>query len=104
MASLLALALAAVVLGVHTLVAAVLARFFRIRLTTQWGWVLYTLLVVPVVLTATTMLAGAVIPPLFEDPVLLLATFVGVPLALGLTIDLLYVPPPEEYELPGTSE
>ena len=102
MASLLALALTAVVLAGHTLLAAVLARFFRIRLKTQWGWVLYTLVVTPVVLTVTTMLAGIVIPPLFDSVALLLAVFVGLPLSLGFTIDLLYVPPPEEYDLPDT--
>lgn len=100
MASLIALTLAAVVLVIHTLIAAVLARFFRIRLNTQWGWVTYTLVVTPFVLTVTTLVAGAVIPPLFDGPALLLATFVGLPLALGFTIDLLYVPAPEEYDLP----
>lgn len=100
MASLVALVLAAVVLAAHTLLAAVLARFFRIRLNTQWGWVVYTFALTPVVLTATTLLAGLVIPPLFDGPVLLLATFVGLPLALGFTLDLLYVPAPEEYDLP----
>lgn len=104
MASLLALALTVVVLAAHTLLAAVLARFFRIRLNTQWGWVLYTLLITPVVLTVTTVLAGLVIPPLFDSVPLLLAIFVGLPLSLGFTIDLLYVPPPEEYDLPEASD
>lgn len=102
MASLLALALTVVVLAVNTLLTAVLARFFRIRLHTQWGWVVYTLVITPVVLTVTTMLSGIVIPPLFDSAVLLLAVFVGLPLALGFTIDLLYVPPPDEYDLPET--
>ncbi|QLG27820.1 hypothetical protein HUG10_09760 [Halorarum halophilum] len=102
MASLLALALTVVVLAVNTLLTAVLARFFRIRLDTQWGWVVYTLVITPVVLTVTTILSGIVIPPLFDSAVLLLAVFVGLPLALGFTIDLLYVPPPEEYDLPET--
>ena len=102
MASLLALALTAVVLAGHTLLTAVLARYFRVRLNTQWGWVAYTLVVTPVVLTVTTILSGIVIPPLFDSAVLLLAVFVGFPLALGFTIDLLYVPPPEEYDLPDT--
>ncbi|ESP88183.1 hypothetical protein [Candidatus Halobonum tyrrellensis] len=100
MASLVALGLTAAVLVVHTLVAAVLARFFRIRLNTQWGWVVYSLALIPVVLTATTILAGAVIPPLFDGAPLLLATFVGLPMALGFTVDLLYVPAPDEYDLP----
>ena len=100
MASLLALGLAAVVLVAHTLITAVVVRFFRIRLNTQWGWVVYSLALTPLLLTATTLVSGAVIPPLFENAVLLLATFVGLPLALGFTIDLLYVPAPDEYDLP----
>ena len=103
MASLVALVLAAVVLAAHTLIAAVLARFFRIRLDTQWGWVVYSLALIPLVLVATTLVAGAVIPPLFEGAPLLLATFVGLPLALGFTIDLLYVPAPDEYDLPDAN-
>lgn len=103
MASLLALALTAVVLAGHTLISAVLSRFFRIRLHTQWGWLLYTMLITPVVLTVTTMLSGIVIPPLFDSVALLLAVFVGLPLALGFTVDLLYVPPPEEYDLPESA-
>lgn len=102
MASLLALALTVVVLAVHTLLTAVMARFFRIRLHTQWGWVAYTLVVTPIVLTVTTILSGIVIPQLFDSAALLLAVFVGLPLALGFTIDLLYVPPPDEYDLPET--
>jgi hypothetical protein len=27
---------------------------------------------------------------------------IGLPLALGFTLDVLYVPPPEEYDLPDT--
>ena len=103
MASLLAVALAGVVLAAHTLIAAVLVRFFRIRLNTQWGWVVYSLCLTPLLLTATTLVAGAVIPPLFDGAALLLATFVGLPLALGFTIDLLYVPAPGEYDLPETN-
>jgi len=103
MVSALALVLTVVALAVNTLVVAVLSRFFRIRLKTQWGWVTYTMLVSPVVLLVLGLIQGAVIQsPLFEGAAgLFLAVFVGVPLALGFTIDLLYVPPPEEYDLPA---
>ncbi|WP_277555156.1 hypothetical protein [Halobaculum limi] len=105
MVSALALVLTLVALAVNTLVVAVLSRFFRIRLKTQWGWVTYTLLVSPVVLLILGLIQGSVIPPLFEGAAgLFLAVFVGVPLALGFTIDLLYVPPPEEYDLPEATK
>ncbi|WP_435062578.1 hypothetical protein [Halobaculum sp. EA56] len=105
MVSALALALTLVALAANTLVVAVLSRFFRIRLKTQWGWVVYTLLVSPFVLLVLGLIEGSVIPPLFVDAGgLFLAVFVGLPLALGFTIDLLYVPPPEEYDLPEAAE
>ncbi|MFC7069639.1 hypothetical protein [Halobaculum lipolyticum] len=103
MVSALALVLTLVALAVNTLVVAVLSRFFRIRLKTQWGWVVYTLLVSPVVLLILGLIQGTIIPPLFEGAAgLFVAVFVAVPLALGFTIDLLYVPPPEEYDLPAS--
>ncbi|WP_435124561.1 hypothetical protein [Halobaculum sp. D14] len=104
MASLLAFGLLAVAVAVHTLVAAVLARFFRIRLNTRWGWVAYSFMITPLVLVFLTMVSGMVIPPVFTSAPLLLAVMVGVPLALGFTIDVLYVPPPEEYELPESAD
>ena len=91
------------VLVVHTLIAAVLTRFFRLRLKTQWGYVVYSFLVIPVVLLATSLVFFGVLgidgglnlrPPAF------LGIAVGLPLALGFTIDTLYVPAPEEYDLP----
>jgi hypothetical protein len=42
------------------------------------------------------------IGPNLGDPVAALAVMVGMPLALGFTVDTLYVPPPEEYDLPET--
>jgi hypothetical protein len=92
-----------VVLLVHTLLAAVTTRFFRLRLETQWGYVVYSFLVIPVVLLATSLVFFGVLgidggldlrPPAF------LGIAVALPLALGFTIDTLYVPAPEEYDLP----
>ena len=92
-----------VVLLIHTLLAAVTTRFFRLRLQTQWGYVVYSFLIIPVVLLATSLVFFGVLgidggldlrPPAF------LGIAVGLPLALGFTIDTLYVPAPEEYDLP----
>jgi hypothetical protein len=104
MASVVSLVLLGVVLVVNTLIAAVMTRFFRIRLKTRAGAVVYALLITPVVLFATTMLFGAVIPWDGGLPTaVLLGLWVGMPLVLGFTIDVLYVPPPEEIELPDTT-
>jgi hypothetical protein len=55
-----------------------------------------------VALFVTTMLFGAVIPGNLGVSVLL-GLWIGMPLVLGFTIDVLYVPPPEEIELPKTT-
>jgi hypothetical protein len=98
------LVLTGAVLAVHTLIAAVMTRYFRIRLHTRWGSVLYTLLLVPLALVVTTLLFSGVlgIGVNLGTPTTVLAVLVGMPLALGVTIDVLYVPAPEEYELPDT--
>jgi hypothetical protein len=102
MVSVVNLALLGAVLVINTLIAAVMTRFFRIRLKTRTGAVIYSLLLVPFVLFVTTMLFGAVIPGNLGVPVLL-GIWIGMPLVLGFTIDVLYVPPPEEIELPETT-
>ncbi|MEF8820528.1 MAG: hypothetical protein V5A31_00745 [Haloferacaceae archaeon] len=96
------LALTVVVLGVHALVAAVMTRFFRIRLSTDWGTVVYTAIFVPVVLFVLTQVFTGVlgIGPNLGDAATVLAVMVGLPLAVGVTVDVLYMRPPEEYDLP----
>jgi hypothetical protein len=98
----LSLVLTIVVLGVHALVAAVMTRFFRIQLSTNWGTVVYTLLFVPVVLFLLTQLFTGIlgIGPNLGSPATVLAVMVGLPLAVGVTVDVLYMRPPEEYDLP----
>lgn len=94
--------LAGVVLAVHALVAAVMTRFFRIRLSTDWGAVVYTGLLIPVVLFVLTQLFTGVlgIGPNLGSAATVLAVMIGLPLAVGVTVDVLYVRPPEEYDLP----
>jgi hypothetical protein len=96
------------VIGIHTLLAAVLTRFFRIRLDTQWGAGLYSVVLIPVVLVVGTLfftgalgIGGGIT---VQSRVLLLAALIGLPMALGITIDFLYMAPPEEYELPEPTE
>ncbi|ESS05612.1 MAG: hypothetical protein A07HB70_02089 [uncultured archaeon A07HB70] len=94
--------LTAVVLALHALVAAVMTRYFRIRLATDWGTVLYTLLFVPVVLLLLTQVFTGVlgIGPNLGSAAVALAVMVGLPLAVGVTVDVLYMRPPEAYDLP----
>lgn len=95
----------AVVLAGHTLLAAVAVRFFRVRMKTRGGWLVYATLVTPFLLFLTTLVVGQVLPPLgTSSRLVVLALLIGVPFALGFTIDLLYVPAPEEYDLPDTRD
>ncbi|MFD1685654.1 hypothetical protein [Halobellus litoreus] len=103
MVSVVGLVLFGAVLVVHTLFAAVLTRFFRLRLKTQWGYVIYSFAIIPVVLLVTTLVFFGVFPigaGLDLGGTALLGAAIGLPLALGFTIDTLYVPPPEEIDLP----
>lgn len=105
MVSVINLVLFGAVLVGHTLVAAVLTRFFRIRMKTQWGYVVYSLVLVPVVLFVSTLVFFGLLPigaGLDLGTPALLGVAIGMPLALGFAIDTLYVPPPEEYEMPDT--
>lgn len=106
MASALSLVLFVGVLGLHTAVAAVLTRYFRVVLHTTWGWVVYAAFFVPVVLTLSTLLFTGLlgIGPDLGDATTALAVTVGLPLAVGVTVDLLYVPAPEEVDLPEPGE
>jgi hypothetical protein len=102
MVSVVNLVLFGVVLVVHTLIAAVMTRFFRIRLKTQWGYVVYSLVLIPIVLFVTTLVFSGIldIGVNLGDPATALGVMIGMPMALGFAIDTLYVPPPEEYDLP----
>jgi len=91
---------------VQTAIAALLTRLFRVRLKTRWGSLLYALLVTPIVLTLTTLLLSGVIGLGADLGSRRTAIFVTifVPLALGLTIDYVWMPTPEEVELPASTE
>jgi hypothetical protein len=94
------LLLTGAVLAVHTLIAAVTTRYLRVRMNTRWGAALYILLVVPFLLVVTTLVFGQLPLVPLGDPVTVVAVMIGAPLALGATIDVLYVPAPGEYDLP----
>ena len=105
MASVLALAALAALVAVHTAVAAVLTRLFRVRLSSRWGPVLYAVGLVPVVLVVSTMVLTGVLGlgPDLGDAGTAVFVLVIVPTALGVTIDYVWMPPPETVELPETA-
>jgi len=104
MLSIIGLVLFGLVLVGHTLIAAVCTRFFRLRLETQIGWVVYSLFIPPVILLASTLVVSGVlgIGPNLGSPVVVFGVMIGLPVAVGITLDLLYVAQPDEVELPET--
>ncbi len=96
----------AALVAFHTLVAGVATRFFRLRLSTWWGRALYTVVLTPVVLFVSTLFFTGVLGVgtglVVGSAGIVVSLLVGLPLALGVTIDYLYVQPPAEYELPDT--
>lgn len=105
MVSVLALAGLAVLVVIQTALAAVLIRFFRIRLSTRWGSLLYAVVLVPLALLVTTLVFSGLLGlgPDLGGPTAVVFLMIGVPLAIGLTIDYIWMPAPEEVELPETT-
>ncbi len=97
-----------VVLGamilVNTVIAAIATRLLRVRLDTTWGKAVYVALVVPVVLVITSVLLGMVTGPSLGSRAAVLGLLVVVPFAVGVSFDLLWMPAPEEVELPTPAE
>lgn len=88
-----------VIIALHTVIASVLVRFFRLRLETWMGWLLFALFLVPLVLTASLLVLGQL--PIFGgiDRNTVATVTILLPLLLGFAIDLFWLPTPEEVEL-----
>lgn len=104
MVSVLALAGLGVIVAVHVGIVAVLTRLLRVRLATDWAPVVYIVVFGPVVLTVSTLVLSGVLGlgPDLGSPAAALFLLIGVPLALGLTIDYVWMPAPDEIDLPDT--
>lgn len=90
------------ILLVNTALAALMTRFFRVRLNTRWGSAIYTFLLIPAVLVITTMVFGTVLGPDLGGPGTLLTLTVLMPGAIGVAFDYFWMPAPEEVDLPET--
>lgn len=103
MASLVNLVLLGGIFAIHTALAAVMTRFFRLRMKTKFGAVLYALFFIPVALFVTTLVFTGVmgIGVDLGSSAAALGFMIGMPLALGFTIDVLYIPAPDEVDLPA---
>ena len=88
-----------IIVAVHTLLAAVLSRFFRIRLETRWGAAFFTLIFVPIVLVVSLLVLGGVLGlggGISADRNVVLTATILVPFMLGYAIDHLWMPSPDE--------
>ncbi|WP_135665585.1 hypothetical protein [Halorhabdus rudnickae] len=100
-----AIGLAIIVLS-NTAIAALLTRFFRVRMTTIWAGPLYAVLLGSLALLVSTLVLGGFLGlgANLASPVAVVAVTIVGPLALGVTFDYFWMPAPEEVELPDRRE
>ena len=90
-----------IILGVNSVVAALLTRFFSVQLNTQWGPIVYSVLLTPLVLVILVLvMGGAGLGPNLGSAATVLGLTVLVPLALGMSFDYFWQPSPDEVEVP----
>jgi cell division protein FtsW (lipid II flippase) len=90
-----------VLLGVNTAAAALLTRFFRVRLSTAWGPPLYAGTLGTLALVVSTMVIGAILGPDLGSAGVVVGVAVLLPLAVGISVDYFWMPAPEEVDLPA---
>ena len=92
-----------VILLVNGGVTALLTRFFRVRLDTRWGPVVYVLLIVPVVLVLFVLVLSGLLGlgPDLGSAGLVVGLTVVLPMALGVAFDYFWMPAPDDVDLPA---
>ncbi|WP_128476556.1 hypothetical protein [Halorussus pelagicus] len=91
------------IMVVNTVIAAVSIRFFRLRLTTQWGAVVYTAVFIPLVYVVTTIVLSGVVGfggSGVQDRGTALVLVWVIPLTLAVSLELFWMPAPDEVEMP----
>lgn len=91
------------ILVVNTAIAALMTRFFRVRLKTRWGSVIYTLMLTPVVLVVTTLVLGSIMGPDLGSAGTVIVLTVITPAAVGVAFDYFWMPDPDDVETPESS-
>lgn len=90
-----------IMLLVNATAAALMTRFFRVRLNTKWGPVVFALALIPPVLVILTQAMGAIGFGFdLGSSVVVVVLLILAPFALGLTFDYFWMPAPEEVTLP----
>ena len=94
-----------VIVLVNSALAALMTRFFRVRLETSWGSLLYALFLIPFTMVVVLFVLSGVFglgADLGSRGAVVTVT-IAVPLALGITFDYFWMPAPDEVELPDRS-
>jgi ABC-type glycerol-3-phosphate transport system permease component len=95
-----------VIVLVNSAVTALMTRFFRVRLHTRWGSLVYSLLLCPVVMVVILLVLSGVFRlggNLGSQTAVILVTVI-IPLAVGITFDYFWMPAPDEVELPASMD
>ena len=91
------------IIVVNTVIAAVAIRFFRLRLSTQWGAVLYTAVFIPLIYIVTTILLSGFVgfggSGVQDRGTALILVWV-IPFTLAVSLDIFWMPAPDEIDLP----
>jgi hypothetical protein len=90
-----------IIVGVNAAVAALMTRFFRVRLDSDWGPLVFALTITPVVLVVLTQVLSAVgLGFDLGSAGAVVGVAVVMPLALGIAFDYFWMPAPDDVELP----
>lgn len=91
-----------VILGVNSSAAALMTRFFRVRLKTTWGSVVYIVLLTPVALLVSTLIFGGFLGlgPDLGGEMALIGLVIVLPATLGVAFDFFWMPSPEDVDVP----
>ena len=94
-----------VIVLLNSAVTALMTRFFRVRLKTRWGSVVYSILLCPFVMFVVFMLFAILGFGAGLNLSNGLAVGVGIvlPLVVGMTFDYVWMPSPDEVELPTST-
>jgi hypothetical protein len=94
-----------VIVLLNSAVTALMTRFFRVRLNTSWGSLVYSVLLCPFVMFVVFMVLGTLGfgAGLNLGNGVAVAVTILVPLAIGMTFDYVWMPSPDEVELPTST-
>lgn len=91
-----------VIVLLNTAMTALMTRFFRVRMNTRWGGLLYAVMLCPVAMFVVVLVLSGIFGlglDLGSRELALLITM-GLPLVVGITFDYFWMPAPDEVELP----